>query len=284
VVRLRGVMQFGKPAPSVEKPPADQPIEVDPQLGVVSPAHEAGPAALSILTALLKEPYGCRFCDSGKLRSEKPHDDACPYLAAEQLLEAVLEPPADQGERETVAWLIERGQASNHLPTIWWKGGDTRPFNDWPDCWTDNAWHARRFRTKEAAVTIADRLFPRRPTDKFPSATVVEHAFIAEPPAGEGEARITLERAVSDAAWERERRIEWQARVEALERELREPWREVNALKATLERERAAHQELREALRGCLASALPNSYDHPDMTKAWEIGRAALQQADKVTG
>ncbi len=38
--------------------------------------------AEGIIQDLLAEPHGCRFCDSGLLRSEKPHDADCPYEQA----------------------------------------------------------------------------------------------------------------------------------------------------------------------------------------------------------
>ena len=46
------------------------------------------------LRAILRDPHGCRFCDSGKLRNpEKGHDAECGYALAE----AVLNPPHNQG-------------------------------------------------------------------------------------------------------------------------------------------------------------------------------------------
>ncbi len=42
---------------------------------------------LAILRRFLESPYGCGFCDSGKLRNpNKPHDDDCPFLQAERML------------------------------------------------------------------------------------------------------------------------------------------------------------------------------------------------------
>ena len=55
-------------------------------------------AARGALRGLLAEPYGCPFCDAGKLRTEgvpaKDHNTDCPYFVAR----ALLAPPADQGE------------------------------------------------------------------------------------------------------------------------------------------------------------------------------------------
>lgn len=40
------------------------------------------------LRAILAEPHGCQFCDSGKLRnSEKPHDPNCGFLQASEALQ-----------------------------------------------------------------------------------------------------------------------------------------------------------------------------------------------------
>jgi len=44
-------------------------------------------SAVVALRAILADPYGCQFCDSGKLRSpHKPHDDNCGYRLAEMVL------------------------------------------------------------------------------------------------------------------------------------------------------------------------------------------------------
>lgn len=79
------------------------------------------------------------------------------------------------------AWLIERGQAMNHSPTIWWKGGDSRPINEWPDCWTTNASQARRFKAKHEAVWLAEELFEFG--TRRASVTVTEHVFLDREPA-----------------------------------------------------------------------------------------------------
>lgn len=46
----------------------------------------AAPELLSALKAIVADPYGCRFCDSGKLRTpnnpEKDHDATCGYVLA----------------------------------------------------------------------------------------------------------------------------------------------------------------------------------------------------------
>lgn len=52
--------------------------------GSVLPQDE--PAVVA-LRAILADPYGCRFCDSGKLRDpHRPHDDSCGYRLAEMVI------------------------------------------------------------------------------------------------------------------------------------------------------------------------------------------------------
>lgn len=38
------------------------------------------------IRGLLAEPHGCAFCDSGLLRSDKPHAKDCPYEVAINLI------------------------------------------------------------------------------------------------------------------------------------------------------------------------------------------------------
>jgi hypothetical protein len=48
-----------------------------------------GMAMCDALTAILADPHGCRFCDSGKLRNpKKEHDDTCGYLLAATALKS----------------------------------------------------------------------------------------------------------------------------------------------------------------------------------------------------
>lgn len=51
----------------------------------------AAPELLQALQEILAEPYGCRFCDSGKLRNTaKPHDSCCGFeLARAAIAKAV---------------------------------------------------------------------------------------------------------------------------------------------------------------------------------------------------
>ena len=42
--------------------------------------------ALKVIAALLGNPYGCAYCDSGKLREDCQHDEECPYLRGVNLL------------------------------------------------------------------------------------------------------------------------------------------------------------------------------------------------------
>lgn len=40
--------------------------------------------ALKALRLIIADPYGCRFCDSGKLRNpSKDHDEACGFAMAD---------------------------------------------------------------------------------------------------------------------------------------------------------------------------------------------------------
>ncbi len=76
--------------------------------------------------------------------------------------------------RQTGNWLIERGQAENHSPTIWWCGGNERAGvgeNEMRN-WTSDATKARRFDSMEEALDLAGRLFG----PSLFSAT--EHVFI----------------------------------------------------------------------------------------------------------
>lgn len=56
---------------------------------IIGHAQAASPQAAAI-EAILRDPYGCRFCDSGKLRipdnPDKGHDPDCGYLLAEVAL------------------------------------------------------------------------------------------------------------------------------------------------------------------------------------------------------
>ncbi len=51
----------------------------------------AAPDLLEGLTALLADPYGCRFCDSGRLRTPnhpgKGHDATCGFVLAHAAIE-----------------------------------------------------------------------------------------------------------------------------------------------------------------------------------------------------
>lgn len=52
--------------------------------------------ARNALEAILADPYGCPFCDSGKLRGTKPHDANCGFKMAQDALAATpaqAEPP-----------------------------------------------------------------------------------------------------------------------------------------------------------------------------------------------
>lgn len=103
----------------------------------------------------------------------------CDWLAA--LLEQAPSAPAPAAPAQRTYWLIERGQAVNHTPVIWWKGGDARPLDD-SSCWTERAHEARRFATHGEAEALCARLFgylwnvPGREM-----ASVTEHVFLKAP-------------------------------------------------------------------------------------------------------
>lgn len=76
--------------------------------------------------------------------------------------------------KQAGAWLIERGQAVNHEPTVWWCGGNERAGlgEDEMRNWTTDAMKARRFATREEATELAKRLFA---PNLF---RVTEHVFL----------------------------------------------------------------------------------------------------------
>lgn len=70
-------------------------------------------------------------------------------------------------------WLIERGQSMNQTPTIWFKGApDAQDRAEFYAEWTEDAWKATRFGTKEQAEEARDRIFGED------GAIVTEHVFI----------------------------------------------------------------------------------------------------------
>ena len=72
------------------------------------------------------------------------------------------------------AWLIERGQAQQQAPTVWWSDNTAIGWGGW----TTDAWKARRYATKaDADEVIAERFGPS-PRHGLPaSAVAVEHGF-----------------------------------------------------------------------------------------------------------
>lgn len=69
-------------------------------------------------------------------------------------------------------WLIERGQAVGHSPTVWFKGDFAN------NLWTEVAHEARRFESKAAAEQEADRLFGRFTGDGLRRCAATEHVFL----------------------------------------------------------------------------------------------------------
>jgi len=101
-----------------------------------------------------------------------PDCEECAYLARP----VVIHRKVAQSE---AAWLIERGQPEKQMPTLWWVG-DNR--------WTDDAFKAMRFESREAAEGVIASKFTPPPSRGGPSARAVEHGFIpahGEPQEGE---------------------------------------------------------------------------------------------------
>ena len=71
-------------------------------------------------------------------------------------------------------WLLERGQALNHSPTIWWCGDDDRINETYETHWTTNANKARKFVRYDDAWMLAKRLFG----ESDPLITVAAHIFL----------------------------------------------------------------------------------------------------------
>jgi hypothetical protein len=97
---------------------------------------------------------------------------------------AFVAPPTPALPSES-AWLIERGQSMQHVPTVWWTG--RQPSDG--DEWTTNAFAARRFSDREAAQREIDS----RSRSGFGArgylfGIAVEHGFIGAPAPTAGEA------------------------------------------------------------------------------------------------
>ena len=103
---------------------------------------------------------------------------------AEELEESTPAAPAPDPS-VTPFYLLERGQAVGHVPTIWWKGGDHQT-DFYENDWTENAHEARHFPTREDANRAADRIFGRGWegfASRDASLIVTEHLFTAALPA-----------------------------------------------------------------------------------------------------
>jgi hypothetical protein len=59
---------------------------------------------------------------------------------------------------EKTCWLIERGQAVNHTPTIWYRGRPDERTDQYAQDWTERATLALRFSSKGHAEKMAARL------------------------------------------------------------------------------------------------------------------------------
>lgn len=72
-------------------------------------------------------------------------------------------------QSDSVCWLLERGQAVGHAPTVWLKADNE---------WTEDAAQARKFTSKAEAEQEADRLFGRFTGDGTRRCIATEHVFI----------------------------------------------------------------------------------------------------------
>ena len=79
--------------------------------------------------------------------------------------------------RTETAWLIERGHAENHEPTVWWSGDENIGYGGW----TTDAWQAVRYPTKDAADRVLREKFTAH-ISQGPLGRAVEHAFAHEDP------------------------------------------------------------------------------------------------------
>ena len=74
-----------------------------------------------------------------------------------------------------MVWLVERGQAISHVPTVWWSGDESIGWGGW----TDDALKAQRFERKEhAEALVADRSMGYSSDERW--ADVVEHVFVGD--------------------------------------------------------------------------------------------------------
>lgn len=88
-----------------------------------------------------------------------------------QIIGRILAHPAPAPA--TCAWLIERGQAVNHAPTMWWCGPGRYDY-------TNDANLAEKFPTRAAAEAAMDRHYMSRPGGPV-MQMAVEHVFLPHP-------------------------------------------------------------------------------------------------------
>jgi hypothetical protein len=83
----------------------------------------------------------------------------------------------EDGDTRQVAWLIERGPAMNHIPTLWWKG--RAPSSGYERTWTEAANEAQRFATREECEAAIEEWsgFPI-PSHGHRFGTATEHIFL----------------------------------------------------------------------------------------------------------
>lgn len=87
--------------------------------------------------------------------------------------------PSAAKERREVAWLVERGQPERQSPTVWRIAGP-KPDYRAGEQWTEVAFKATRYATREEAQAVVDALFTG-PSSRLPdnvTARATEHVFI----------------------------------------------------------------------------------------------------------
>ncbi len=97
-------------------------------------------------------------------------------------------PAAANPEREPeFCWLIERGQSMGQVPTVWYAGEDRWGLTH-AASWTEDAYRAIRFATREEAEAYIESRNPPGPllASRGPFAIAVEHGFAANPEREDG--------------------------------------------------------------------------------------------------
>jgi hypothetical protein len=68
------------------------------------------------------------------------------------------DPEAHVRNLSSTAWLVERGQPERHVPPVWRIAGPKADYRD-GEQWTEDAFEATRYATREEAQAVVDALF-----------------------------------------------------------------------------------------------------------------------------